>query len=186
MRVRSAPLLVATMALLGFALAPAQLEAVETDIRYPAKVTTMQGEVYEFVDLRHDLARGSFVLYDGETEGRAPWRDIDKITFVGNIGHGPGALGPKKRGTRRVEVLYTDGHARFVNLVIGKIRGFDGKGERGIPPKSLSVIDFDEAEIAPVLYKACERGHVWEQEDFRFCPYDGLRLESYRVDGLGR
>ena len=71
-----------------------------------------------------------------------------------------------------------------VNLVIGKIRGFDGKAERTFPSRKLSVIDFDQARIAPALYKACERGHVWEQEDFRFCPYDGLALDSYRIDGV--
>ena len=182
MRVRTA-LLLPTVVLAALCL-QAPVEAVETDLRYPAKVTTMDGTIYHFEDLRSELARGSFVLYDGETEGRVPWRDIDKIVFVGNIGHGPGALGPSRAGTTRARIDYVDGHQRLVNLVIGRIRGFDGKAERDLPARKISVIDFDEVRIAPALYHACERGHVWEQEDYRFCPYDGLALESYRVDGV--
>jgi hypothetical protein len=158
--------------------------AVETDLRYPAKVTITNGTIYHFDDLRHELTRGSFVLYDGETEGRVPWRDIDRITFVGNIGYGPGSLGPERPGTRRVRIRYVDGHERLVNLVVGRVRGFDGRAERDLPARKVTVIDFDEARIAPALYKACERGHVWEQADFRFCPFDGQELQSYRVDGV--
>jgi hypothetical protein len=173
-------------AVLVCALLAGPAAAVDTELRYPAKVTTIQGDIYQLEDLRHQLARGSFVLYDGETEGRVTWRDIDRITFVGNIGHGPGAVGPKMRGTRRARIRYADGHERIVNLVIGKVRGYDGIGEREISSKRLSVIDFDTVRIAPALYKACERGHVWEQEDFRYCPFDGLGLESYRVDSMRR
>ena len=182
MRSRTAFLLFAVVALA--AATTGRLPAIETDLRYPAKVTTLDGTVYHFEDLRSELARGSFVLHDGETEGRVPWRDIDKITFVGNIGYGPGSIGPKRAGTTRVNLRYVGGHERLVNLVIGRIRGFDGKGERDLPIRKVTVIDFDESRIAPSLYKACERGHVWEQEDFRFCPHDGLSLDSYRVDGV--
>lgn len=182
MRVRTALLLLVATSLLVLATGPAG--AVETDLRYPAKVTTLDGTIYHFEDLRSELARGSFVLYDGETEGRVPWRDLDKITFVENIGYGPGALGDRHAGTKRVRLTYVDGHERLVHLVVGRIRGFDGKAERDFPARKITVIDFDEARIAPALYKACERGHVWEQEDYRFCPYDGLELDSYRVDGV--
>ena len=109
-----------------------------------------------------------------------------RITFVGNIGYGPGSIGPTRRGTERVLIRYTDGHERLVNLVIGKVRGYDGKAEREFAVRKLSVVDFDEARIAPALYKACERGHVWEQEQYRYCPFDGLALESYRVDTFRR
>ena len=182
MRARLALLMLAAALLALAATGPAG--AVETDLRYPAKVTILDGTVFYFEDLRSELARGSFVLYDGETEGRVPWRDIDKITFVENIGYGPGAIGPKRNGTKRVRLTYVDGHERLVNLVVGRIRGFDGVAERDFPARKITVIDFDEVKIAPALYKACERGHVWEQEDYRFCPYDGLELESYRVDGV--
>jgi hypothetical protein len=182
MRARTAFLLLAVAALALATMGP--VSAIETDLRYPAKVTTMDGTIYHLEDLRSELARGSFVLYDGETEGRVPWRDIDRITLVGNIGHGPDAIGPKRSGTTRVRLRYVDGHERLVNLVIGKIRGFDGMDERSFPARKISVIDFDQARIAPALYKACERGHVWEQEDYRFCPHDGLALDSYRVDGV--
>lgn len=182
MRARTACLLLTVAALALTTSAP--VTAVETDLRYPAKITTLDGTIYHFEDFRSELARGSFVLYDGETEGRVPWRDIDRITLVGNIGYGPGSLGPKRSGTTRARIKYVDGHERLVNLVIGRIRGFDGKAERDLPARKVSVIDFDEVRIAPALYKACERGHVWEQEDFRFCPYDGLELDSYRVDGV--
>ena len=139
MRARTALLTLIVAALALASTGP--VTAVETDLRYPAKVTTMNGTIHHLEDLRSELARGSFVLYDGETEGRVPWRDIDKITLVGNIGHGPGSLGPSRRGTTRARIDYVDGHQRLVNLVIGRIRGFDGKAERDIPARKISVID---------------------------------------------
>ena len=77
------------------ALAAAQPAfAADEDIVYPAKVTTLKGRVYQFENLGHELAKGSFVGYDGETELRIPWRDVSKVTFVGSIGHRPSSLGP--------------------------------------------------------------------------------------------
>lgn len=177
------------VALLLAALAAAlTARAAETDIRYPAKVVTVKGEVYEFEDLRHELARGSFVIYDGEVEGRVSWRDLDKVTFVQNIRHGVGAYtpdapGPIRKGTRRVRLTYVDGHERLVNMVVGRLFGHDGMADRDVSARRASLIDFHEAEIAPTLYKACQRGHVWEDEGYRFCPYDGLPLDAYRLDG---
>jgi len=157
--------------------------AAEPAIKYPAKVSTLSGYLYRLDDLGGELERGSFVMFDGETEGRIPWRDIDTVTFVENIGHRPGAAGPTKKGTQRVEIKYVDGQTRYANIVIGRVWGFDGIAHRVVPPRDLASIDFDVVRIAPVQYKTCEHGHVWEQPDFRFCPYDGLELIATRVDG---
>lgn len=157
-------------------------EAAEPEIVYPAKVTTLQGRIHHFEDLGHLRGDGSFVFYDGETEGRVSWRDLDAVIFTENLGHRPGALGPRILGTQRVELRFVDGERRVVNMVVGDVFGFDGIAERNVGADELTRIDFDEAVIAPKLYKVCSRGHVWEEEAYRFCPYDGLSLEGWRVD----
>ena len=155
--------------------------AAEPAILYPAKVMTMDGRIFEIENLGHELESGSFVFYDGETEGRVPWRDLDRVVFVERLGHEPDALGPKQGGTRRVRLEYVTGETRVVNLVVGDVHGFDGIAKQQLRPRNLAVIDFDQAKIAPKLYKACERGHVWEQTDYRYCPWDGLALDEYRL-----
>ena len=93
--------LASAVLVLGAFSAAQPVFAADKDVVYPAKVTTVKGRVYHFESLGHELAEGSFVGYDGETELRIPWRDISKVTFVGNIGHSPSALGPTQRGTVR-------------------------------------------------------------------------------------
>ncbi len=173
-----APLL--ALALLAGALC---LPAVagEPDVMYPARVTTMQGRIFPIVNLGHEFEEGSFLYYDGETEGRVQWRDLDKVTFIGNLGHQPGANAPRVSGSRRATLRFLDGSERQVNLVIGRIFGHDEIAERSVSPRWLAVIDFDEVAIAPVLFKSCLRGHVWEQPDYHYCPYDGLSLDETRV-----
>ena len=150
--------------------------AAEPDIVYPAKVTTLNSRIYQIANLGHDLQAGSFVFYDGQEEGRVAWRDLDKITFIGNIGHSPGSDGPKMPHTRRVRLTYLDGTERTVNLVVGHLSGNDGVSVRRLDPDDLATVDFDQTRIAPALYKVCPRGHAWEQKEYRFCPYDGDAL----------
>jgi hypothetical protein len=171
------------LAALAGVLFPVAAPSAEPEILYPAKVMTRQGRIYHLRDLGHALARGSFVMFDGETEGRIPWRDVDSITFVGNLRHRVGAQGAEAPGTRRVQVRFVDGQERFVNLAIGRVHGHDGLDTRSVDAEDLSVIDFDQVRIAPAIYKSCEHGHVWEQADYRYCPYDGLELVATRLDG---
>lgn len=166
---------------LACALAVPAARAAEPEVRYPAKVTTTQGRIYTIENLGHELGDGSFVYYDGEIEGRVQWRDLDRVTFIGNLGHRPGADAPEPNGTERAELRYLDGTVKQVNLTMGRLHGHDGISEREIPARNLTVIDFDEATIAPKLYKVCLRGHVWEHPDYHYCPYDGLTLEETRL-----
>ncbi|MEM7245280.1 MAG: hypothetical protein AAF533_08040 [Acidobacteriota bacterium] len=166
---------------LGLVLA-VTANAAETVLRFPAKVATLNGDVFHFEDLRHGLERGAFVALDGETEARLSWRDVKSVVFVGNIGEGLAGRGKKVRGTRRAEVTFVDGQTRFVHLVVGRIRGYDGRGERDLHPRRLSRIDFDTVRIAPKVYMVCEKGHVFENEHYRFCPYTGGPLTAHRVD----
>lgn len=182
MRARTILIVAACLSLFVLAGGSA-VRSAEPEIKYPAKLTDLNGRIYNFGDVGHSLARGSFVLYDGETEGRVPWRDIDSITFVENIGHVPGSKGPKPRGTRRVMLKYVDGQERYVNLVVGRLYGFDGMGQRHVDADELAYLDFDNVRIAPILYKTCAHGHVWEEPNFRFCPYDGQELATTRLDG---
>ena len=169
----------AVLAVAGLALAaPARSAGVEPHVTYPAKVTTMQGRIFLLDDLGHEFEEGSFLYYDGETEGRVQWRDLDRVTFISNLGHQPGSDAPETAGTRRAKLTFLDGSTRQVNLVVGRIHGHDELAERHVTPSQLAVIDFDEVHIAPRLYKSCLRGHIWEQEDYRVCPYDGLSLET--------
>jgi hypothetical protein len=163
------------------AAAAVTARAAEPDIVYPAKVTTTQGRIIPIENLGHEFGVGSFVYYDGETEGRVQWRDLDRITFIGNLGHVPGANAPQAHGTERATLKFLDGTEKQVNLVVGQLHGYDGVAVRDIPGRNLAVIDFDEARIAPKLYKTCLRGHVWEQPDYHYCPYDGLTLDETRL-----
>lgn len=170
--------LAAALALTALALtaprpAPA---ATEPEVLYPAKVTTLQGRVYTLEDLGSAFEDGAFVFHDGAEQGRVSWRDLDKVVLVGNIGHGFGSEGSRMPRTRRATLHWLDGTTRTVHLVIGAFHGYDGVDEHQISARQISLIDFDEARIAPSLYNACPRGHVWEQEGYRFCPYDGERL----------
>lgn len=174
-------LLAATAVLTGSLLAAAPSVADGDRFVFPAKVTTTHGRIFTLEDLGHEYDTGSFVIFDGETEGRVSWRDLDRVTFAGNLGHAPDALGPRQPGTRRVRLHYVDGQERIVNMSVGRVWGHDGTGERSVRADNLALIDFDEARIAPRLYKACERGHVWEQEAYRYCPYDGLELTAWRA-----
>jgi len=153
----------------------------ENSVVYPARVTTMQGRIFPIQSLQHQYEEGSFLYYDGETEGRVQWRDLDRVTFIANLGHQPGASAPQVRETRRVTLRFLDGSERQVSLVLGRIFGHDGIAERTVNPGSVALIDFDEVQIAPKLFKSCLRGHVWEQADYRFCPYDGLSLNEKRL-----
>ena len=62
--------------------APSTASAAEPEILYPAKVITMEGRVFRFESLGHEKVDGSFVIYDGETEGRVSWRDIDQVCWM--------------------------------------------------------------------------------------------------------
>jgi hypothetical protein len=179
-RLMAAVLAPALLAVLVSAGSPAPASADET-VTHPARVTTMQGRIFPIQDLQHEYEEGSFLYYDGETEGRVQWRDLDRVTFISNLGHQPGAGAPEVRDTRRVTMRFLDGSERQVNLVLGRLFGHDGISERSVNPGSVAVIDFDEVRIAPKLFKSCLRGHVWEQADYRFCPYDGLSLEEKRL-----
>ena len=173
----------APLATLGLGLAASSgARAAEPAVLYPARVTTLQGRVFSFDSLGHARGDGYFVIYDGETEGRVLWRDLDAVIFADNIRHRPGALGPRQRGTERVELHYVDGSVRVVNMIVGDIHGWDGRANRTLRAGDLTRVDFDQAVIAPRLYKVCERGHVWEQEEYRYCPFDGLDLQAWRVD----
>jgi hypothetical protein len=163
--------------------APGPARAAEPQVLYPARVTTLQGRVFKFTNVGHSRGDGYFVIYDGETEGRVLWRDLDAVVFAANLRHRPGAQGPRQRGTERVELKYVDGTERVVNMIVGDIHGYDGISEHTLRPADLTRINFDQARIAPRLYNVCERGHVWEERDYRFCPYDGLPLDAWRVDG---
>src|SRR2546429_636632 len=102
------PVLAIALAMLGAAAA----HAAEPAILFPAKVTTMQGRIFQFATPGHEREGGWFVFYDGETEGRVTWRALDRVTFVGNLGHSPGAGGPTMARTRRVTLTYLDGTER--------------------------------------------------------------------------
>ena len=169
------------LALAFLAVGLAAAASAEDAVVYPARVTTMQGRIFPIQNLQHEFEEGSFLYYDGETEGRVQWRDLDRVTFIGNLGHQPGAGAPEVHDTRRVTLRFLDGSERQVNLVLGRVFGHDGIAERTVNPGSVAVIDFDEVAIAPKLFKSCLRGHVWEQADYRFCPYDGLSLEEKRL-----
>lgn len=156
--------------------------AGEPAIVYPAKVSTLPGRVFNLANLTHDLGEGSFTFFDQNEEGRVSWRDLDKIVFVGNIGYGPGASGRTQAKTRRVRLHYVDGSERVVNLVIGRLNGHDGVESRNVSPSDLAMIDFDQARIAPSVYRVCDRGHQWEQKDFAYCPFDGQQLKEVRLD----
>jgi hypothetical protein len=56
------------------------------------------------------------------------------------------------------------------------VSGHDGASVRYIEAEDVTLIDFDEVRIAPAAYRACSRGHAWEQLDYNYCPYDGERL----------
>lgn len=166
---------------LAFLAAGLGASAMADEVIHPARVTTMQGRIFAIQNLLHEYEEGSFLYYDGETEGRVQWRDLDKVTFIGNLGHQPGADAPRVAKTRRVTLRFVDGSERQVSLALGRIFGHDGVFERSVLPANVAVIDFDETKIAPRLFKSCLRGHVWEQGDYRFCPYDGLSLEEKRL-----
>jgi hypothetical protein len=156
--------------------------AGEPAIMYPAKVSTLAGRMFQLGNLDHDLGEGSFTFFDQNEEGRVAWRDLDKIVFVGNIGYGPGAEGKAQPKTRRVRLVYVDGSERIVNLVLGKVHGHDGIESRTIAPGDIAMIDFDQSRIAPSAYRVCDRGHQWEQKDYRYCPFDGQPLKEVRLD----
>lgn len=167
--------------LAAFATSFASEARADEEVVHPARVTTMQGRIFPIQNLLHEFEEGSFHYYDGETEGRVQWRDLDKVTFIGNLGHQPGADAPRVANTRRVTLRFLDGSERQVSLVCGRIFGHDGIAERSVRPENVAVIDFDETRIAPRLFKSCLRGHVWEQADYRFCPFDGLSLDEKRL-----
>jgi hypothetical protein len=169
------------LALLAAGLAPAAARAAEPQILYPCTVYTTGGREFHLETLGHEMEEGSFLYYDGDEQGRVSWRDLDKIRFIQNIKGVPGANAQHVSHTERVELFYLDGTIRQVNLVIGRIYGHDGYGERAVLPNNLILIDFDESRIAPLVYKTCERGHTFENEDYSFCPYDGLPLTAVRV-----
>lgn len=169
------------LVLAALAVSLAFAASAADEVLYPARVTTMQGRIFNLHTLGHEYEEGSFLYYDGETEGRVQWRDLDKITFIGHLGHQPGAGAPKVSKTHRATLRFLDGTERQVNLVVGKIFGADDLDTRTVSADALAVIDFDETITAPKLFKTCLRGHVWEQADYRFCPYDGLSLEEKRL-----
>jgi hypothetical protein len=167
---------------LAFLAAGLAMPALADDaVVYPARVTTMQGRIFPIQNLEHEFEEGSFLYYDGETEGRVQWRDLDRVTFIGNLGHQPGANAPRVHDTRRATLRFLDGSERQVNVVMGRVFGNDGIAERDVRPENIAVIDFDEVKIAPKLFKTCLRGHVWEQSDYHYCPYDGLSLEEKQL-----
>ena len=182
MRIRSVFRILGLALVLGALAAPTALLAGEPEILYPAKVSTLGGRVFELKNIGHELGDGYFTFYDGSAEGRVAWRDLDKVVFVGNIGYGPGASGQRIARTRRVRLYYLDGTDRVVNLVIGHLHGADDLAERNLNPSDLAMIDFDQARIAPSVYRICERGHQWEDPTYRFCPYDGQPLREIRMD----
>lgn len=183
-RLAAAPTLLALVLAAAAAMAP-PAAAGEPTILYPAKVSTLAGRIFDLESLGHDLGDGSFTFYDQNEDGRVSWRDLDKIVFVGSIGSGPGSQGKSVPRTQRVRLYYLDGSDRIVSLVIGRIHGEDGIARRNISAGDIALIDFDQARIAPSLYRVCDRGHQWEQKDYRYCPHDGQPLRDVQV-GTGR
>jgi hypothetical protein len=183
-RLAAAPTLLALVLAAAVATAPPAV-AGEPTILYPAKVSTLAGRIFELASLGHELGEGSFTFYDENEEGRVSWRDLDKIVFVGSIGHGAGSDGKAVPRTQRVRLYHLDGSDRIVNLVIGRLSGEDGVARRNVAPGDVALIDFDQARIAPSLYRVCDRGHQWEEKDYRYCPFDGQPLRDVQV-GTGQ
>ena len=185
MRISLAARMTLALVVAGAAAMAPPAAAGEPTILYPAKVSTLAGRIFELASLGHELGEGSFTFYDQNEDGRVSWRDLDKIVFVGSIGYGPGSDGKEVPRTQRVRLYYLDGSDRIVSLVIGRLSGEDRVARRNISPGDVALIDFDQARIAPSLYRVCDRGHQWEQKEYRFCPHDGQPLRDVHV-GTGQ
>jgi hypothetical protein len=151
--------------------------------RYKAKVWASSGHLW-VLDHMKDRGMGGQWQYwapggEGVVEqGILYWDDIDWITFLDNLE--PYNYGPwdrdLKRG-RRARVRYNNGETRELYVHVDALYGKDAYGTRRVLGRTVTRVDFLET-YRPVV-RRCPNGHVWPEDGYNFCPYDGQEVTKY-------
>lgn len=156
----------------------APLVGVAEGPSYAAKVWSNDGYIWTLNHMTDSGVAGEWHYWAPGEEGTLHWDDVDWIVFEENL-H-PNRYGPWNREMprgRRATVRFNSGETRELYVQVELLYGKDDWGVRKVYGDDVTKVDFLETRMPMV--RRCPNGHVWPQEGYRFCPYDGLPVTEY-------
>jgi len=162
------------VALLGVPL----LAADEAGPSFKAKVWDNDGHIWILDHMVDRGVGGEWRYWAPGEEGTLFWDDVDWVVFEENL-H-PNRHGPWDREMpqgRRARVRLNNGEIRHLYIAVQLLHGKDAYGARKIYGDDVTRIDF--LETYKPLVKRCPNGHVWPDEGYNFCPFDGQPVTQY-------
>ena len=172
------------IALLVLILSPVSLLAEEVVKAYEVKIWSNDGDIWTLHDVHDRGMSGRWHYWIGspeegvDEEGELDWGFVDYIDFDDNFApwdRGPGHPRIYRRA-HRATVTYNSGEVRSMWIFVDEIVGKDDYGKRKVYGEDMTRIDF--LTTYHVVADRCPNGHVWKDQGFRYCPYDGQRLVS--------
>lgn len=145
-----------------------------------ATIIDRDGNRFEVRDLKLEGQKVLF-LVRGDERSKLRFREIRKIKFIGGRSEEEMPVRVKLRDGRLLEGTV------YVGGLVGYVRGarpvsFTGHTDLGkftIPLRDVREVFF----YGGVLLRRCPKcGRMFEQKDYKFCPYDGTKLELVEVD----
>ena len=169
-----------SMLLIGFGLlAPSTWAGPAKEVR--ATIIDRDGNRFEVQNLELEGHKVLFLMR-GEERRKVKFKEIRKIEFIG----------VRSEEEMPVRITLRDGRILVGTIYVGGgltgyIRGarlvsFTGRTDLGkftIPLRDVREVFF----YGGVLLKRCPIcGRIFEQKDYRYCPYDGVKLELVEVE----
>lgn len=145
---------------------------------WKAKVWTNDGYIWHLNNLLDEGVGGQWEYWAPQESGTLYWDEIDWISFPSNIEPWNYSMPDNEmpRG-RRARVHFTNGETRELWVHLRELHGRDAWNVRRIQGEDVTRIDFIGTTVSSV--HRCANGHIWQQDGFQYCPYDGLPLEEY-------
>jgi len=146
-----------------------------------ATIIDRDGNRFEVRDLKLEGQKVLFLMR-GDERLKLRFREIRKIDFIGGRSEEEMPVRIKLRdGRLLVGTVYVGGglvgYVRGARLV--SFTGHTDLGKFTIPLRDVREVFF----YGGVLLRRCPKcGHIFEQKDYKFCPYDGTKLELVEVD----
>jgi hypothetical protein len=170
--------------ILSLVLIVGETPAVAVELR--ATVIDRDGNRFEVTNFKHE-GQDAFPMIVGDKRTMVKFKEVKQVEF----------RGAPNDETQPVLVVFLDGRTSQGEVFVGgsgRIAGTGGSvsaqmvftgntphGKFRLPMKSVKEVIFHPVQA---VMKCPTDGRTYEQEGYKFCPYDGTPLEHARTDTL--